>query len=170
MAVLAGRQPRRVRLALVHIDVAVGSLEAGAAGAAVAVVVGPATSPIPAGLAGAVIPCPAVPTRPAQRTRAGVALQAGEVAGAAVGARRLVAHVGNRSLAQRVFKSERAVALELGRLVRPGLVTQYSRMQGGERSGVPAPPRSCPRSGRWSPPCCRGCGTGSPPPRTRPGT
>ena len=114
---LAGVRPVE-RVAFVHVDVTVGPYVSLAAGAPVGV--GPvrqagAGGAVPAGVAGAVVGLGAVAALPAARAGAGVVVQAGEVAGAAVPAGRAVAHVADRRLAQGVLVADGAGALEAGR-------------------------------------------------------
>ena len=105
-----------VVVALVHVDVAVWSLEARLAGAPVVVAEGGAGCSVPAGLVTAVVLLRAVPASPAQGTGAGEGLQGGEVAGAPVTAGGGVAHIVHRGLTQRVGEAQGAGAGEGGDL------------------------------------------------------
>ena len=103
-----------VVVALVHVDVAVGSLEARLAGAPVVVAEGGAGCSVPAGLGGAVVLLSAVLAGPAQRTGAGEGAEGGEVTGAAVAAGGRVTYVLHRGLTQGVGEAQGAGAGEPG--------------------------------------------------------
>ena len=105
-----------VVVALVHVDVAVGSLEARLAGAPVVVAEGGAGCSVPAGLGGAVVLLSAVLAGPAQRTGAGEGAEGGEVTGAAVAAGGRVTDVLHRGLTQGVGEAQGAGAGEGGHL------------------------------------------------------
>ena len=103
-----------VVVALVHVDVAVGSLEARLAGAPVVVAEGGAGGAVPAGLGGAVVLLSAVLPSPAERTGAGEGAEGGEVAGAPVAAGGRVTDVLHRGLTQGVGEAQGAGAGEPG--------------------------------------------------------
>ena len=103
-----------VVVALVHVDVAVGSLEARLAGAPVVVAQGGAGGAVPAGLGGAVVLLSAVLASPAERTGAGEGVERGEVAGPSVTAGRRVTHVLHWGLAQGVGEAQGTGAGEGG--------------------------------------------------------
>ena len=103
-------------VALVHVDVAVGSLEAGLAGAAVVVAQRGALGAVPAGLVSAVVGLLAQLASPAQGTGAGEGVQGGEVAAAPVTAGVGVAGVVHRGLAQGVGEAQGTGAGEGGDL------------------------------------------------------
>ena len=105
-----------VVVALVHVDVAVWSLEARLAGAPVVVAEGGAGGAVPAGLVTAVVLLRAVPASPAQGTGAGEGVQGGEVAGPAIAAGVGVTHVVHRGLAQGVGEAQGTGAGEGGDL------------------------------------------------------
>ena len=105
-----------VVVALVHVEVAVGSLEAGLAGAAVVVAQRGALGSVPTGLISTVVLLLAELASPAQGTGAGEGVQRGEVAAPPVTAGVGVAGVVHRGLAQGVGEAQGTGAGEGGDL------------------------------------------------------
>ena len=103
-------------VALVHVDVAVGALEARLAGAAVVVPQRGALGSIPAGLVSTVVLLLAQLASPAQGAGAGEGVQGGEVAAPPVTAGVGVAGVVHRGLAQGVGEAQGTGAGEGGDL------------------------------------------------------
>jgi len=106
-----------VVVALVHIDVAVRSVEALSAGAPVPVGEGLAGRSVATGLRRAVVRLLTCFTFPSERAGAGVSAEGGEVAAAPVPAGAGVAHVLYGHLAQRGAEPDRTRTLECRRLV-----------------------------------------------------